>query len=127
MPTGNTIPARVWFHPTLILTEPEKDLAAWYFSSLPIARDNAAPRPGAEVSDRPEVSLLTPPDGPMYIGIPIAAAILALVAALTGCGSTRSSLDRQLAAAQVAAERTTADRALAAERARVQAIHGGLR
>jgi hypothetical protein len=56
-------------------------------------------------------------------------ALLSVAALLntTVCGPTRGSLDRQLAAAQVAAERATADAALAAERARVQAIHGGVR
>ena len=58
-------------------------------------------------------------------GIASSLALLAVAALLTtGCGSTTRAIDRQLAAAQVAAERTVADRALASERARFQAIHG---
>ena len=55
-------------------------------------------------------------------------ALLLAVAALlntTVCGPTRGSLDRQLAVAQVAAEKATANAALASERARVVAIHEG--
>ena len=59
MPTGNTIPARVGFHPTLPLTVAERDIEAWYFP-FPTAHI-PAPRPGAEVSDRPR-----------YIGKPTA-------------------------------------------------------
>jgi hypothetical protein len=67
----------------------------------------------------------------MYIGVSTASSGLALlaVAALlaTGCGSTRGSLDRQLAAAQVAAEKSISDAALASERARGAEIHRGVR
>src|SRR5450755_2563752 len=108
MPTGNTIPVPPEFPASFPLTEPERDLEAWYFS-FPTAKDTPIPRPGPEVSDRPEVSRLTRPDGPLYIGIPIAVADLALLT--TGCVSTRGSLDRQLAA----------------ERERVAELHGGLR
>jgi hypothetical protein len=57
MPTGNTIPPCVGFHPTLILTEPERDLEALYFP-LPAAQ-RPAPRPDCLYigrTDRPEVS-----------------------------------------------------------------------
>jgi hypothetical protein len=107
------------FFPLIPLTLAEQDLIGWYFfpqaSSLPAAQP--APRPEASPA--------------RYIGVSTASSGLALlaVAALlaTGCGSTRGSLDRQLAAAQVEAERTIADSALAAERARVAEIHRGVR
>ena len=59
MPVRNTIPARVGFHPTLPLTEPERDLAAYF--PLPAAQDRPDPRPGPDClyigrTDRPEVS-----------------------------------------------------------------------
>jgi hypothetical protein len=77
MPVRDTIPPRIGFHPTLILTEPERDLAAWYFSFLPTAQDTPVPRHDTEAPDRPEVSLTTPQDGPRYIGMRIALSGLA--------------------------------------------------
>jgi uncharacterized lipoprotein YmbA len=71
-------------------------------------------------------TILTEPERDLlgwYFPLPTA---LAAAMLLTGCGSTRA-IDRQLAAAQVAAERATADAALAAERARVAEIHRGVR
>jgi hypothetical protein len=121
MPTGNTIPVPPEFPASFPLTEPERDLEAWYFFT-------PAPRPGAEVSDRP--------DGPKYIGIPIASAglaVLAVAALLTtgGCGHTdinrQFAVERALATERTAAEKSIADRALAAERERVAELHGGLR
>jgi hypothetical protein len=135
MPTGNTMPVPPEFPASFPLTEPERDLEAWYFS-FPTAQDTPVPRPGAEVSDHPEVSRLTPPDGPLHIGIPIASAglaVLAVAALLTtgGCGHTdikrQIAVERVLAAERLAAEKSIADRALAAERERVAELHGGLR
>ena len=66
-------------------------------------------------------TILTEPERDLlgwYFPLPTA---LAAAMLLTGCGSTRA-IDRQLAA-----ERATADAALAAERARVAEIHRGVR
>ena len=58
------------------------------------------------------------------IAVIVVALVLAVALLLTNCGSTSERLNRQFAAAQAAHERTIADRALASEKARIQAIHG---